>query len=1025
MKLSDTALKRPVTTVMVILLLVLLGGIAFTRINLDMYPEMTYPGAAIIMEYEGVGPEEIENMVTKPLEGAVSTVTNIESVDSTSSTGQSVIVAQFNWGTDMDVAVMDMREKIDLFRDMLPDEAGDPMIVKFDPSMMAILQLGVSADTDLATLKRVIEDRITPRLERLEGVASVSLTGGQERQILVSVDQTSLNNYQIDYSSVISTLAAENINVSGGSVNRGDNELLVRLTGKFNSIDEIRELSIQSPTGLVKLEEIASVEDTYKEMNSKSRLSGRPSIGLSIQKQTDANTVQVSNLIRDEIDKIENEIDGVEMVPIMDQAEIIQSAVGNVGINAIFGGILAVIILFLFLRNIRSTLIIATAIPVSVITTFMLLYFGDLTLNMMTLGGIALGVGMLVDNSIVVLENIYRYRMEGYGRLEAARKGSQEIGMAIVASTITTIVVFLPVVFVEGLASKLFRELALTVTFSLVASLAVSLTLIPVMASKILKINRDKEKSKGKVFDKIRDFYTGGLKWCLYHRWTVVVITLIVLLGSCSLYYFIGAEFIPEMDQGEFTVEAQLPIGTTLEETDKVSAGIEDIIMDIPEVDSMLANIGTTGDMSGSTQPETAMFYVKLKDFRQRQRSTDEVMEELRNKINIPDTEISVQAMGFMGQGTIMGGSPVSIQVTGDRLDQLETLALQVKEQIGQVEGIREIADSISEGRPELQISINRNLAARMGLRISQIGSAVKTSINGQAATRYEVDGEEYDLRVKLADKSVDTPAEVKELLIPNTSGARVPLSRIAEFKVEQGPKEILRQNQERYVTVTADLYNRELDSVMAEIQDKLDENIILPAGYQIEYGGEYDQMQESFTDLGYAFILALVLVYMVMASQFESLFHPFIVMFTVPMAIIGVMLGLFVTGHNLSIVSIIGITVLAGIVVNNAIVLVDYINTVRERGKNIAEAILEAGSVRLRPIMMTALTTMLGLLPLALGLGEGAETQAPMAVVVIGGLAVATLLTLYVIPVTYSLLADLKYTVIRKKKESTNDKTM
>lgn len=1008
MKLSELSIKRPVTTTMMVLLAVLLGVISLTRLNLDLYPQMTYPGAAIIVEYGEVGPEEVENMVTKPLEGAIATVTNISSLTSTSSTGQSIIVAEFNWGTDMDQAVMDMREKIDLIQDYLPDEVGNPIIIKFDPSLIPIMQMGIASDLDLVQLKKVVEDNVVPALERLEGVAQVSLLGGKEREILVSIDQTRLNSYNIGFDAVKNALMMENMNLSGGNVYRGSNKLLVRVTGKFNSIDEIRDILVATPGGLVPLDNIARVEDTFKEMDTISRLNGKSSITLTIQKQTDANTVTVSRLVREELDRISKELEyDLEIVPIMDQAEFIEDSISNVGRNAVIGGLLAVIILFLFLRNIRSTIVIATAIPVSVITTFMLLYFGDLTLNMMTLGGLALGVGMLVDNSIVVLENIYRYRAEGLGRFEAASLGSQEVGMAITASTITTAIVFLPVVFVGGLASQLFKELALTVTFSLLASLLVSLTLIPVMSSKILKVSqKDLDRSKKGLMEWLKNHYQSSLNWALSHRWLVVTITIAVLAGTLALTPMLGMEFIPQMDQGMLSVTAQLPLGTSLEESDRVARQIEEELLSFPEVKSLLTNVGSEGNMMGTGgKPETISMYLQLVDLEQRERSAEQIAEAIRQKLNIPDVELSV---GTQGMGLGVGGSPVSIIIKGNDLAVLEELAVKVRNQLAQIEGIREIEDNISEGRPELQIRVNRSLAAHFGLRISQIGSTVKTAISGTTATRYEIGGEEYDIRIKLDREDIDNVDQVKNLLLPSPGGACVPLARVAEFTVEKGPKEILRENQTRYARVTADLYNTDLRTVMPQIQARIKENIELPEGYRLEYGGDFQDMQESFVDLFFAFLLAIVLVYMVMASQFESLLHPFVVMFTVPLAIIGVILGLVITGYKLSVVSIMGVIMLAGIVVNNAIVLVDYINTLRNRGLGLREAILEAGPVRLRPIMMTALTTILGLAPLALGIGEGAEIQAPMAVVVIGGLAIATLLTLYVVPVIYSLLTGL-----------------
>ncbi|MFP4661187.1 MAG: efflux RND transporter permease subunit [Halanaerobiales bacterium] len=1023
MKLSNTAIKRPITTIMMVLLVVLLGVIAFYRVNIDLFPDISFPAAVVITEYEGVGPEEIETMVTRPIEGAVATVTNISNLNSTSSAGRSMVVAEFNWGTDMDMAGIDMREKIDMIEGYLPDEVNDPMIVKFDPSLMPVMQLGVSADTDLITLTKMMEDEFIPRLERLEGVAQVNLVGGKEREILITLHESKINNYNIDFSTITDTLMMENLNISGGDIDRGTSVLLVRLTGKFRNIEEIKNILIPTSTGTVPLRDIAEIKDAYKDVSTLSRLNGETSIGLVVQKQTDANTVEVSNTIHRELDNIvENSNYDIRVAPIMDQADFIEDSIGNVGKNAVIGGLLAIIILFLFLRNYRSTIIIATAIPVSVITTFMLIYFGDLTLNMMTLGGLALGVGMLVDNSIVVLENIYRYRAEGYDRIEAARQGSQEVGVAIVASTLTTIVVFLPIIFIGGIAAELFQELALTVTFSLLASLLVSLTLIPVMSAKMLKLD-DEEKSrqaKRGLIDRIKEKYSSTLEWCLDHRKIVIISSIIIFAASIALFPMIGSEFIPEMDQGQFTISVDMPIGTNLEETNRVSEKIERIVLDFPEVQSLLVNVGSSGDMMGSSSPDTVSLIVLLKEPSERERTTNQVMEDLRQMIKIPDGEISLAAADMMGAG-MLTGSPISIRVRGDDLDVLEELTIQIKEQLATIEGVREIDDSISEGRPELQIRVDRNLAAQFGLRTAQIGNAVKTAISGTIATRYEVAGEEIDIRVTLDKNDISSTDDIENLLIPSPTGARVPLHRVADFDPEQGPREILRENQVRYAQVTADLYNTNLGDVLPVIREKIDNNIERPDGYLIEYGGEAQEMEEAFGSLQYAFLLAIILVYMVMASQFESLIHPFIVMFTVPMAAIGVMAGLFFTGHNFSVVSIIGVVMLAGIVVNNAIVLIDYINTLRGRGRTIREALLEAGPVRLRPILMTTLTTVLALFPLALGIGEGSEIQAPMAVVVIGGLTVSTLLTLYLVPVLYSLISGVRKSVVGEKDITVN----
>ncbi len=1022
MKISDFSIKRKITTIMIVLLVVLLGFISLSRLRIDLLPTINFPGAAIITEYSGVSPEEVESLVTRPLENAISTVTNIKAINSTSNSGQSVIVAEFNWGTDMDFAALDMREKIDMVSGFLPDDAGEPIIFQFDPSMIPIVQYGVSNGKDLAELKREVEEDVIPELERLEGVASVTLVGGLDKQILIELDQNKMDNYGISFSTVTRNLMMENLNLTGGEVIRGNKELLVRTTGKFKGVDEIRKILMPNATnrGYVKLEDIATVKDTYKEVQTMARVNSNPSIGLTVQKQTDANTVKVANRVKDQIKYIKNKVNGgLNFVAVADQSEYIEKSIFNVRNNAIIGGILAVIILFLFLRNIRSTLIIALAIPISIITTFLLIYFNGLTINIISLGGLALGIGMVVDNSIVVLENIYRFRQQGLSRIDAASKGSDEVGMAIAASTFTTIMVFLPVVFVEGLASQLFKELALTVSFSLFASLLVALTLVPMLSSRILKVSKKhKEMKEREGF--IKKFYKKSLRWSLNHRLFVVIFLIVSFAGSIALVPMVGTEFLPSFDQGEFTISYNLPVGTVLEETADVAYEIEEEVRNIPEVDIIYSSIGVGGQMNTQMSPEAGSILVRLVELSARERSTSEVMEELRNKINIPGTQVNITTnSGFFGPG---GGKPIAIKVKGDNLDTLERLAAEIGNEMKQVKGVREVEDSFAEGRPEFLIEVDRSLAARLGLRVTQIATSVKTAISGDVATTYEVGGEEYDVKVRLQEDDRQNIEQIKNLNLISVTGAKVPLTRVAEFEYDTGPKEILRDNQVRYAEITASLYQMDLGTAVNNIKERINENVNLPDGYEVKYTGQFQDLQESFTSLGLAFLLSLVLVYMVMASQFESLIHPFVIMFTVPMALIGVIIGIFVTGNSLSVPAIIGVITLAGIVVNNAIVLVDYINTLRKQGKNKFEAIMEAGPVRLRPIMMTALTTVLGLFPLALGIGEGSELEAPIAIVIISGLLFSTLLTLYIIPVMYSILTGLSVWFKRKLgKESVN----
>src|SRR6056297_1968100 len=671
MKLSDFSIKRSVTTVMLILLVMILGFISLDRLNIDLLPEINFPGAAVVTTYEGAGPEEIESLITKPLENSLATVTNVETINSTSDSGQSTIIMEFNFGTDMDFAALDMREQTDLVSDFLPEDASKPLIVKFDPSMIPVLQLGVYSGQNLADLKAKVEDNIIPKLERIKGVASVNLTGGLDREILIELDKNKMENYGVSFNSVTQNLLLENLDLSGGEVKRGNIEYIVRVTGKFENVDQIREVLIPtgSGQGLVKLSDIANVKDTYKEVSTSARVNGEESVGLTIQKQTDSNTVSVANRVRDEIEELKKDYKNLNIVPIADQAEYIEDSINNVYRNAILGGLLAVIVLFLFLRNIRSTLIIGLTIPISVVATFLLLYFGGLTINIISLGGLALGIGMLVDNSIVVLENIFRYKQYGLNRVEAASRGSEEVGMAITASTFTTIVVFLPVIFVQGLTAQIFRELALTVSFSLFASLIVALTLIPMLSSKILKLTKKQMKlGTDSTLGFVKKNYQRSLNWFLHHRWTIIIIILILGVGAGFLAVDLGTEFLPQFDQGQFTVEYSLPVGTVIEETDDVAVQLEDTIDQIPEVETIFTNIGVSNMMSGSTSSETGSFTVILKDLAERDRSTSEVMEELRQKVKIPGADIGIKSKSeFFGR---TGVEQINIKLVGQNLEE-------------------------------------------------------------------------------------------------------------------------------------------------------------------------------------------------------------------------------------------------------------------------------------------------------------------------------------------------------------------
>ncbi len=1030
MHISRLAVNRPVTILMVILIVVLLGFVSLGNLGIDLFPEMNLPVAVVVTSYDGAGPEEIETLVTKPVEEAIASVSGIEDITSQTREGSSMVQASFSWGTDMDYAALKMREKIGMISGYLPDGVNDPLVFQFDPSLMPINILTFNGSQGQEELKKIAEDTIKTRLERLEGVASVSVSGGREREIGVKLDMTKLQGYGITPDSVTGALAAQNLNSPGGSVDQAGYEYLVRTMGEFQSVKDVENVLVTIPGGgSVRLSEIADVSDSYSDSSTYNYMNSQPSVAVVIQKQSGTNTVKVATRIENEVEKIKEELPkGTSLISVMDQSQYIKRSINNVTKNAIIGAILAVLIIYLFLRNMSSTLIIGVAIPISIIATFILVHFGGLTLNLMSLGGLALGIGMLVDNAIVVLENIYRHRQLGTNRINSAVNGATEVANAITASTLTTLAVFLPIVYVEGLASQLFREMAMTVSFSLLASLLVSLTLVPMLASKFIRKINGKKKDEnigvkkriliksGSWQEKINNLYKRILSWCLKHRIKTVLIATLFLIASIALIPTIGAEFIPSMDQGEFSIDFELPKGTALQETKEMGQKLEEIIASYEEVKYLYLAVGQSEQdmqMDSGGQSHVGLMYVTLNDVKERKKSTDQIVEELRQKFKqIPGVDAKIT----VGDGMSMGGStsPVNIEIRGDDFDVLESIGEEITSIVESVQGTREISFSMEEGRPELRLMVKRDKAASYGLTPAQIASAVRTSISGKVATLYRTNGDEINVRVEAMDKDKKDIEALKSLNIDTPYGTKIPLSQVADFDIVKGPVQIIRDNQVRSANVSADITGRDLKSVMQDVTSQMNK-LELPAGYTVEYGGEQKEMQEAFGDLALALILAIILVYMIMAAQFESLMHPFVIMFSMPLALVGAVFGLFITGRTFNVPAFIGIIMLAGIVVNNAIVMVDYINRLRRNGRERKEAILEAGPVRLRPILMTALTTVLAMVPLAVGIGEGSEAQAPMATVVVGGLLVSTFLTLVVIPVMYTLIDDFGSWVKRK----------
>ncbi|AGB41514.1 cation/multidrug efflux pump [Halobacteroides halobius DSM 5150] len=1018
MKLSDFSVERPVTVVMMVLLVLLLGTVSLTKLPVDLLPKLDLPYAVVMTNYSGAAPKQIEETVTKPIEEAIATVDNVKNIISISNPGSSLVIVEFDWGTDLNFATLDMRENISLVERMLPDDVGNPRVLKFDPTQMPIMRIGMSGDGSLENLKAIGKDVFKPTLERIPGVASVSVLGGLTREIQINVDQERLMAYGLTLNQISSSLRQSNLNLSGGSITRGNKNLLLKTVGEFNSIDQIRNLELLTPQGAkISLKHVAKIIDTHKEIDQYTYLNGKRSIGLSIQKQSGANTVEVAKAVKKELANLKKQVNtDIQLEIVQDQAEFIAKAVNSVKKNGLIGAGLAMLVLFLFLRDIRSTFIIGTAIPISVVVAFTLMYFADLTLNLMTLGGVALGIGMLVDNAIVVLENIYRHRQENESRLAAAKKGTAEVGTAIMASTLTTAAVFLPIVYIEGLASQLFGSLALTVTFSLVASLLVALTLIPMLSSKLLTV-KDKFTDAEQEFEfgAITQWYQNLLKGALRLRYLIVALTIVIIVGFGLGVYTevipLKSEFIPKTDQGAFTINIDLAQGKKVAKTKQIVKQVEAYVQKIPEVDVTYSSAGGSGGMMSSGSSGTGQILVKLVDQSRRTRSTSQIVERLRNKVtNIVGAEIKITPQTSIMGGGGGGRSPIEVMIQGPSIKKLTSIAHDIEKEVKEVSGTRNVKVSISKSRPEAQVKLKRDLAKELGFNIAAVAKTIKTAVKGQVVTKYQESGEEVDVRLQLRDQEANNLSELKELNVTSRTGITVPLAQIAKVRLTNGLTSIERENQQRIVRVQTSYYGKSLSEVQQGIKKRVSK-LDIPAGYTIEYGGQVKDMRQSFGDLGFALVLAVILVYMVIASQFESLIHPLTIMFTVPLSLIGAVLGLVLTGNPLSVPGIIGMIMLAGIVVNNAIVMIDYINT-RRKTESREEAILKAGPIRLRPIMMTTLTTVLGLVPIGLGIGEGSEVQQPMAIVVIAGLLFATILTLVVLPAIYSVVDDISKTL-------------
>jgi len=1017
MNLPRFSVKRPIFTTMVTLILVILGAVSLSRLQIDMLPDIELPTLTIRTDYEGASPEVMERLVTQIVEEIVATVPGVEEISSSSSEGRSSVRVSFVWGTDIDAAAIDVQAKLEDEINELPDDIVRPRIRKFDIASFPVVLLGVSSQLDPVELTELIEVQIRYRFARIPGVAQVDVWGGFNREVRIELDPERIKGVGLALDRVLQAVSDANLDLPAGKIEQGRYEVTLRAPAEFTDLEQIRDTVIEQQDGAaITLGQIAEVKDTYEKLTRIVRVNGGRGLRVAIRKQANANTVDVSRRILSEIDAVNQAFPQIHVVPVLNQGNLIERSIANVARSVLYGGGLAVVVLLFFLRNIASTLVIALSIPISVVTTFALIFFGGFTLNLMTLGGLALGVGMMVDSSIVVLENIFRRRSERGEMPETASvEGAREVARAIIASTITTLAIFLPLIFVRGVSGILFKEMAYVIIFALVCSLAVALSLVPMLASRLLAFRLPKAEALAAnrlsaaamaTFSGIETAYMRMLQRVLDHRLVTVAAAAALLAASLLLLPLIGTEFLPPSDEGEVNVTGKMEIGTRLDLVDRQTRRMEQIVEPaVSEAVASVVSVGASGwRADAGAEGEIRM---SLTPAARRDRSNVEIAADLRRRLEgkVPGMEVRVRApQGQFLLDRLLGGDQgLSIEIRGFDLATLDALAKRAAALVDEVPGVTDVQTSLEAGVPQQEIRVNRGKVADLGLSVRDVTQLLQTAVAGAKAGEYRTEGNAYRILVQLKDAEKRSLDEILNLSLTTASGEKVALRNLVRTEPSRGPVLIDRKDQQRQVTVQANVAGRDTGSVAAEVQALLD-RIPRPVGYHLTVAGNFEEQQKAFRELVLSLVLALVLVYMVLACQYESLRDPLVVMFSVPVAAVGVLLTLFLTHTTLNVQSYIGCIMLGGIVVNNAILLVDQASRLVVEGMSTHEALIEAGRRRLRPILMTTLTTILGLLPLAFGIGEGADAQAPLARAVVGGLAGSTLITLVLIPVVYSL---------------------
>lgn len=1032
MNLPEFGVRKPVTNLMIFFSIIILALYSLTRLGIDMMPEIEPPAISVISSYPGASSEDVEIKVTEPLENQLGTTPGLEKITSRSLEGMAIITIKFIWGTNLDEASNDIRDRIEIAKRFLPDipdEMDAPFIFKFNTAMIPVVGVGFTAEQSYPELYDIVDKKVGDSLRQLPGVGAVQLNGGLERQINIWIDRHKLEGYGFSILDIKNTLRQENVTQPAGNIKSGFTDYLLRVPGEFATPDEINSVILGKRDGnLVYLKDVARVEDSFKEATQIVRINRSQGVMMMVQKQTGTNTVEVAAKVKKKLKELENILPkDIKMFFIMDSSRDIISSLSNLRSTVWIGGVLVVLVVWFFLRQFLPSLIIALTIPFSLLIAFIYLFLSGKTINVVSLSSLTIAIGMVVDNAIVVVDNVFRHLERGKRPQEAAIYGTSEMFLAVSASTLTTVVVFLPMIFVSGIVGIMFGELAVIITVTLLGSLFTAATFSPMLCSRWLKPARESGQRRiNPYFRKFYDisehwfksweeFYAKSLAWCLGHKKVVIIGFTGAFFASLLLTPFVGSEFVPEEDSGDMRATVNLQIGTRLEETDKIASRIEDIFeKEVPEVQFIYVRSGQASGMGaimgGQSGSSITSGGAKLVPKTERKRSVKEIAQVVRKKIKqIPGTIKTDIATGNpIGRViTGMGGKQIQVEIIGHSFEDTDALAKKIKELVERVPGAEDVTISRELNRPELRVEVYREKAAALGLDMRTIADSIKAFVEGAVATKYREKGETYDIYVRLEEKFRAKPEDVENLsmMSPYTEKP-IKLSSVARVYETTGPIEVERKNRERVVKVECNTYRRSMGEVIKDIKGGI-QKITLPSDITVNFGGEAEEQGKAFRDLTLLLLLGIALVYMVMAAQFESLLDPFIVMFAVPFTFTGVILGFLLTRTTLSVITFLGIVMLMGIVVNNAIVLISYINILRARGLSMLEAVTVGGKERLRPVLMTTITTLVGLLPLAISTGEGSETWQPLGITMIGGLSVSTLITMLFVPTLYAVFED------------------